>query len=63
MPKKEKFLIVGNPDMPRVQLIEEAEAQQLPSLPGAGVEAETLAELFGIQALTGAEATESRVVE
>jgi hypothetical protein len=63
MPKKEKFLIVGNPDMPRVQLIEGAKSQQLPSLPGAGVEAETLAELFGIQALTGTEATESRVVE
>jgi CHAT domain-containing protein len=63
MPKKEKILIVGNPDMPRVQLIEGAESQRLPSLPGAGVEAETLAELFGIQALTGAEATESRVVE
>jgi hypothetical protein len=63
MPKKEKILFVGNPDMPSVQLIEEAEAQQLPSLPGAGVEAETLAELFGIQALTGAEATESRVVK
>ncbi|NER97443.1 MAG: CHAT domain-containing protein [Symploca sp. SIO1B1] len=63
MPDKDKILFVGNPDMPSVQLIEGAKAQQLPSLPGAGIEAETLAELFGIQALTGAQATESRVVE
>ena len=63
IPKKGRILLVGNPTMPCVQLSEDAEVQQLPSLPGADDEVRELASLFGARALTGEQATESSISE
>lgn len=62
IPSRERMLFVGNPDMPSIRFGGSAEPQLLPDLPGSGDEAKTLAELFGTQALTESQATESNVL-
>jgi CHAT domain-containing protein/uncharacterized protein HemY len=55
------LLAVGNPVMPKVWNPEKAVATQLPSLLGAEQEARSIAALFNVEALLGAEATEATV--
>jgi CHAT domain-containing protein len=51
-------LVVGNPLMPRFPGV----AQPLPPLPAAELEAEEIARLLGVEALTGAGATKKEVI-
>ncbi|MEM8543989.1 MAG: CHAT domain-containing protein [Cyanobacteria bacterium P01_H01_bin.119] len=55
------FLVVGNPTMPQIWSPETNSLSSLPPLPGAQQEAEAIASLFNLQALTGSQATETRV--
>ena len=55
------FLIVGNPEMPEVWDKVSKQTQQLPNLPGAQVEAETVAKLFGSEPLLNSKASERAV--
>ena len=55
-------LVVGNPTMPAIPMEEEnADAEVLPSLPGAEEEAHAIAKMLGIQALIGDAATETAI--
>jgi CHAT domain-containing protein/tetratricopeptide (TPR) repeat protein len=56
-------LIVGNPTMPEVSLAPGKPAQQLSALPHSETEANTIAQLFCTQALTGNAATKAAVIE
>jgi hypothetical protein len=58
IPKKQEILLVGNPEMPSIQLTANSSPQQLRSLPGAGEEIQKLSQLFDVEALTGEAATE-----
>ncbi|MGL5065723.1 MAG: CHAT domain-containing protein, partial [Microcoleus sp.] len=57
------ILIVGNPTMPKVALGLGSPAQQLSALPHSETEANTIAQLFCTQALTGNAATKKAVIE
>jgi CHAT domain-containing protein len=52
-------LIVGNPTMPKIG----NPPEPLSDLPGAEAEARAIAQLFGVNFLSGSQATKSRVVE
>ena len=54
-------LVVGNPDMPEVQIPSEGWEGELSRLVWAEREAVQIAELFGAEALTGGAATEARI--
>jgi CHAT domain-containing protein len=56
-------LIVGNPTMPKVRIEAGQPPEQLSSLPGAEIEATTIAALLQTNALIGKQATESAVVQ
>ena len=58
-----EFLIVGNPTMPEVVLEPGAPPQPLTALPKAELEARSIAQVWGAQALIGDQATEAEVVE
>ena len=57
------MLIVGNPTMPKIPPTIGETPQQLTPLPGAEKEAKTIAKLFKTQALTGNQATETKVTQ
>ena len=54
-------LVVGNPDMPKVQIPSEGREIKLPTLFWAEREAVQIAALFGAEALTGGAATEAHI--
>ncbi|HEY9747364.1 MAG TPA: CHAT domain-containing tetratricopeptide repeat protein [Allocoleopsis sp.] len=56
-------LIVGNPTMPSIRPQLGEPAEQLPSLPGAEKEAKAIATLLGTKALTGDQATKTKVLQ
>ena len=56
-------LVVGNPTMPSVPPDFGKPPEQLPSLPGAELEAKAIAPLLNTQALTGNQATKSAVIQ
>ncbi|NJM20851.1 MAG: tetratricopeptide repeat protein [Richelia sp. SM1_7_0] len=58
---RKNALIVGNPTMPSFNTKYGEPGKQLSSLPGAKREAEAIAPLFNITALTGDEATETAI--
>ncbi len=58
---KQDILIVGNPTMPSVSPEIGAPPKQLPSLPGAEMEAKAIAKLFNTKPLIGKDATETIV--
>ncbi len=55
-------LVVGNPAMPSLPDAT-GKLQQLPSLPGAEIEANAIAKLLQTQAITGASATKSAILQ
>ena len=57
------MLIVGNPTMPKIPPKIGETPQQLTPLPGAEKEAKAIAKLFKTQALTGNQATETKVTQ
>lgn len=57
-----KVLVVGNPTMPAYQSRPDREPSPLDPLPGAKQEAKAIASMFGIEPLTGPQATESEVL-
>ncbi|MBD2001427.1 CHAT domain-containing protein [Leptolyngbya sp. FACHB-541] len=57
-PSNQEFLIVGNPDMPKIQLSPQEPLNSLSNLPGAEREALAISEFFNTQALIGERATE-----
>ncbi|MEO0869029.1 MAG: CHAT domain-containing protein, partial [Cyanobacteria bacterium J06642_11] len=60
--KATKALVVGNPTMPQVTLGLNDLPEQLPTLPGAELEADAIASLLRTTPLIGADATETAVV-
>lgn len=56
-------LVVGNPTMPSLSTQPGEAPTQLPSLPGAEVEANAIASLLKTQPLIGAQATETAVIQ
>ena len=56
-------LVVGNPTMPAVTLYPGEAPQQLPSLPGAAIEATSIAPLLHTQAITGNQGTKATIVQ
>jgi CHAT domain-containing protein len=56
-------LVVGNPTMPKLTTAAGEPPEQLPSLPGAEQEAQTIARLLNTPALVGKAATKSAVVQ
>lgn len=56
------IVVVGNPTMPSIPSNTEVAAQQLPSLPGAEIEAKEIAQLFNTTAITGKEATKANIL-
>jgi CHAT domain-containing protein len=56
-------LIVGNPTMPSVASAPGEKPQQLPSLPGAEIEAKAIASIFHTKAIIGNEATKTAIVQ
>jgi CHAT domain-containing protein/tetratricopeptide (TPR) repeat protein len=56
------FLVVGNPTMPKVAPEPGKPPEPLPSLPGAEIEAKTIAQLLNTQALTGSQATKAAIL-
>jgi CHAT domain-containing protein len=61
--QSEDFLIVGDPEMPKVRLSADEEPRRLSSLPGAREEATAIGRLFGAALLTGSAANERQVTE
>jgi CHAT domain-containing protein len=55
-------LVVGNPTMPQVRLEAGQPLQTLSTLPGAQIEAESIARFIKAKSWTGAEATKAKVV-
>ena len=55
-------LIVGNPKMPKVFSADWQSLESLLPLPGAAIEANTIAKLLQTQAFSGAEATEKNII-
>ncbi|GAX40949.1 TPR repeat-containing protein [Tolypothrix sp. NIES-4075] len=56
-------LIVGNPTMPSVAFVPGDKPQQLPSLPGAEIEAKAIATIFHTKAIIGNQATKTAIVQ
>ncbi|HBK63286.1 MAG TPA: hypothetical protein DD000_07100 [Cyanobacteria bacterium UBA11166] len=59
----ETALVIGNPTMPKVTREFGKPPEQLPSLPGAELEAKAIAPLLNTQPLIGNQATETTVVQ
>ncbi|MEM6255900.1 MAG: CHAT domain-containing tetratricopeptide repeat protein [Cyanobacteria bacterium P01_D01_bin.156] len=60
---EKEALVIGNPVMPNIWVSQEEPSKQLPTLPKAVNEAETIAGIFGTEPLIGHEATETFVKE
>ncbi|MBD2213839.1 tetratricopeptide repeat protein [Nostoc linckia FACHB-104] len=56
-------LIAGNPTMPVVSIEPDQPAKQLDSLPGAELEAKTIAEMLKSQAILGKDATKANILQ
>ena len=59
----DEVLVVGNPTMPAIPTLPDEPPLHLSALPGAEQEALDIAQLFDTQALLGADATETTVVQ
>ncbi len=61
--QSDNILVVGNPTMPTIPTLPGEAPLQPPPLPGSEQEALDIAQFFGSQALLGADATETTVVQ